>query len=103
MHIIIWQFVVREEHVQEFRSAYHSSGDWAELFRQADGYLGTELLRSAHEPNIFLTIDRWENDACFEAFQQQFGAEYKELDSQYEGLTSSETKVGVFSENQGRA
>jgi heme-degrading monooxygenase HmoA len=98
MHIIIWEFAVREEHIQEFISAYGSNGDWTNLFRRAEGYLGTQLLRSSHEPNIFLTVDRWETATCFEIFQERFGAEYKKLDTQLEGYSSLEKKVGVFSE-----
>jgi heme-degrading monooxygenase HmoA len=98
MHIIIWEFAVRGTHIQEFTSAYGSNGDWANLFRRAEGYLGTQLLRSSREPDIFLTLDRWESATCFEIFQERFGAEYKKLDAQLEGYTSSEKKVGVFSE-----
>lgn len=98
MHIIVWEFTVREEHLRAFISAYNNNGDWATLFRRADGYLGTELLRSSHEPTIFLTIDRWETATSFENFEQQFGVEYKKLDAQFERYTSSEKKVGVFSE-----
>jgi quinol monooxygenase YgiN len=97
MRIIIWEFRVRHEHIQQFISAYDANGDWAKLFRRAEGCLGTELLRSSDEPAIFLTIDRWENANCFKIFQQRFGAEYKKLDAQLEGWTSSEKKVGVFS------
>jgi heme-degrading monooxygenase HmoA len=98
MHIIIWEFAVKEEHIQDFISAYRSNGDWATLFRSAHGYLGTELLRSSDKPNIFLTVDRWESATRFEIFHERFGAEYKKLDAQLEGYTSSEKKVGVFSE-----
>lgn len=98
MHIIIWEFTVREEHIQKFISACGPNGDWANLFRRAQGYLGTELLRSSHEPNIFLTVDRWESAASFEIFQERFGAEYKKLDARFEAYTSSEKKLGVFSE-----
>ena len=96
MHIIIWKFKVLEEWVQEFISACDSNGDWENLFRRAEGYLGTELLRSARDRNIFLTIDRWESGDCFENFLERFGAEYKILDSRFEAYTSSEAKVGVF-------
>jgi quinol monooxygenase YgiN len=98
MHIIIWEFAVREAHVQEFISAYGSNGDWATLFRRAQGFLGTELLHSSHQPNIFLTIDRWESATCSDIFQERFGAEYKKLDAQLESYTSSEKRVGVFAE-----
>jgi heme-degrading monooxygenase HmoA len=98
MHVILWEFSVREEFIAEFTKAYGSNGDWADLFMQSEGYLGTELLRSSEDANVFLTIDRWESAACFERFQKQFGAAYMELDSRLEGYTSSEKKIGVFSE-----
>jgi heme-degrading monooxygenase HmoA len=98
MHTIIWEFTVKEEHIQKFISAYRSNGDWANLFQRAQGYLGTELLRSSHEPNIFLTVDRWESASCYDRFQERFSAEYKKLDAQLENYTSSEKKIGVFSE-----
>ena len=89
---------MREEHLQQFISAYESNGDWANLFRRAEGFLGTELLRSQNESNAFLTLDRWESSACFESFQEQFGTEYRKLDAQFESYTLSEEKIGVFSE-----
>ncbi len=98
MHVIIWEFTVREERIHEFISVYNSDGDWATLFRRAKGYLGTQLLRSSQTPNTFLTVDRWESSNSFKVFQEQFGPEYKELDARCEGYTLSERKVGVFSE-----
>lgn len=102
MHVIIWEFTVREEHIQEFIRAYNSNGDWAQLFKRADGYLGTELLRSSAEPNIFLatdflatdflTIDRWESADCFDIFLKQFAAEYQTLDTKLEGYASQKRK-----------
>jgi heme-degrading monooxygenase HmoA len=98
MHVIIWEFTVRDEHIPRFISAYHADGDWASLFRRAEGYLGTELLRSSDDANVFVTVDRWESAACFEIFQERFGAEYKKLDALFEHYTSSEKKIGIFSE-----
>ena len=111
MHLIIWEFAVREEHLEDFIRAYDANGDWAKLFRLAEGYLGTQLLRSSQNPNVFptvdfltidfLTIDRWESAACFEKFQQRFATEYKKLDARFEGYTLSERKVGVFQDEPG--
>ncbi|MFY9908071.1 MAG: antibiotic biosynthesis monooxygenase [Terriglobales bacterium] len=96
MHVIIWEFTANERHVEEFVRAYGSTGDWAKLFRLGVGYLGTELLRSSQDRNVFLTVDRWENATSFEVFQQKFGAEYKKLDTRFESYTLSERKVGAF-------
>jgi heme-degrading monooxygenase HmoA len=96
MYVIIWEFTVRVEHIEEFVRAYGSNGDWASLFRLAEGFLGTQLLRSCHDAGVFLTVDRWENATSFEMFQERFAAEYEELDARLEGYTLAERKVGVF-------
>jgi heme-degrading monooxygenase HmoA len=98
MHIIIWEFLVREEELLNFVTSYGPHGEWARLFWRADGFLGTELLRSKDEPNKFITIDRWVDAASFERFEDHFGAEYRAMDSRLEGLTLSEIKIGVFAE-----
>src|SRR6266850_5027422 len=96
MHAIIWEFTVREECIHQFTAAYGAGGDWANLFRCAKGFLGTELLRSCVEPNVFLTVDRWESASSFDMFQEQFGTEYKNMDNRFDCYTSSERRLGIF-------
>jgi heme-degrading monooxygenase HmoA len=96
MHIILWRFEVVRERVKEFQSIYGSSGDWAKLFCLADGYCGTELLQASDDRTRFMTIDRWQNEHCFQSFQQQHGQAYRELDARCEGLTIHEEKIGTF-------
>jgi heme-degrading monooxygenase HmoA len=98
MYVIIWEFVLRPEKVDAFIAAYTSDGAWAQLFAQADGYSGTELLSSTdgEQPATFVTIDRWKTAEDFIRFQQQFGNEYRRLDTQFEGLTLRERKLGTF-------
>lgn len=98
MYVIVWEFVVRPEKVTEFVAAYKSDGAWAKLFAQADGYVGTELLRStdSDQAATFVTIDRWKTADNFTRFQERFASEYRLLDTQLEGLTSRERKLGSF-------
>jgi heme-degrading monooxygenase HmoA len=98
MYVIVWEFVVRPEKVGEFVAAYKSDGAWARLFAKADGYIGTELLRSTDsgQATTFVTIDRWKTAEDFTRFQKRFGAEYRRLDTQLEDLTSGERKLGSF-------
>jgi heme-degrading monooxygenase HmoA len=96
MHIILWRFEVAQERVKEFQSIYGSSGDWAKLFGLADGYCGTELLQASGDNTRYITIDRWQNESCFQSFQQQHGQAYRELDARCEGLTIHEDKIGTF-------
>jgi heme-degrading monooxygenase HmoA len=98
MYVILWEFVVHPEKVQAFIAAYKDDGAWAKLFAQAEGYVGTELLCSteAGQEPTFLTIDRWQHAEDFARFQERFGAKYKSLDTQLEGLTVSERELGMF-------
>jgi heme-degrading monooxygenase HmoA len=98
MYVILWEFVVPSQVVDAFVAAYKSDGAWAKLFAQAEGYLGTELLSSPEtdQERTFVTIDRWKTAEDFTRFHEQFGAEYRALDTQLEGLTVRERKVGMF-------
>lgn len=98
MYVILWEFGVHADNVDAFLAAYRSDGAWTRLFARGDGYLGTELLRSVDTENgpRFLTIDRWRAADDFVRFQHEFGTEYRSLDTQLEGLTFSERKLGAF-------
>lgn len=98
MYVIVWEFVVQPEKSDAFVAAYKSDGAWAQLFARADGYIGTELLLTTERDQgmTYVTIDRWQHAEDFTRFQEQFGDEYKALDTELEGLTESERKLGTF-------
>ncbi|MCB8819506.1 antibiotic biosynthesis monooxygenase family protein [Microvirga rosea] len=96
MHVIIWEFVVSNSHRATFEKAYGPDGDWALLFREAAGYVGTELVRDELIPDRYLTIDRWTTRDAFIKFKQSAATVYDDLDRQCEGMTVREAKVGTF-------
>jgi heme-degrading monooxygenase HmoA len=98
MYVIVWEFVVLLEKVDAFVAAYRSDGAWAQLFAQADGYIGTELLSATDNDQgmRYVTIDRWKTAEDFTRFHERFGTEYRRLDTQLEGLTIRERKLGTF-------
>jgi len=95
MHVILWEFTIKPEKQQTFLDVYGPEGNWAQLFRRAEGYLGTELLQS-DQPATFITIDRWDRVADFERFKDRFKSEYQQLDARFEQLTVSERKLGTY-------
>ncbi len=97
MLVILWEFRVRPEMLSEFLSAYAPGGDWDLLFRRAEGYLSTELLRDELDGTRFLTIDRWDSREARDRFRLQFGEPYEALDRNCEDYTVEETPVGDFS------
>lgn len=98
MHAILWEFEILPERYDEFRRAYGPEGDWASLFRQADGYKGTELLASNDTADRFVTLDRWRTPEDFAHFKTLFAAAYDALDQQLEGLTRTERSLGSFTQ-----
>jgi heme-degrading monooxygenase HmoA len=95
MYVILWEFVVPAGKIDAFVAAYKGDGAWAKLFAQAKGYMGSELLCSVDGAR-YITIDRWQHAEDFTRFQEQFGDEYKALDTELEGLTVRERKLGMF-------
>jgi heme-degrading monooxygenase HmoA len=95
-HVRIWKFRPPAGREQEFAAAYHGDGLWAELFNRARGYRGTELLQPMEPGDWWVTIDRWDSLGDFEAFQHDFGIEYRGLDAELEGVAGDEEFVGAF-------
>ena len=95
MFKIIWTYEVSTEHRTAFSMAYGADGVWAKLFAKSQGYLGTELWTRADSNASFMTIDTWQDEADFIAFQAKYEDEYTRLDKELENLTLSEVKVGT--------
>lgn len=96
MLVILWKFRAAPGRAAEFEAAYGAAGDWARFFRDAPGYLGSDLLRGAD--GVYLTIDRWRDEASYEAFLAADRARYDEIDAACAALTSEEALLGRFSE-----
>ncbi len=95
MYRIVWEFEPEPSRVAEFEREYGANGAWGELFRRGNGYLGTELFKSATDPGHYLTLDRWTSRAAHDAFRAAFGAEYAALDARCEALTRAERLVAA--------
>lgn len=98
MIYIIWTFVLSRGMENNFEEVYGPEGAWVRLFRSAEGFLGTELLKDLNDPLRYTTIDRWESVVDFEQFRSTHKEEYETLDHSCERLTSQERLIGVFKE-----
>lgn len=91
---IVWGYETDQARRADFEAVYGAEGDWERLFRQGDGYLGTELFRDASGAPRYVTVDRWVSRGSFDAFRLRFAAEYSALDQRAGLLTSRETFLG---------
>ena len=100
-YVYIWEFRVDPSREAAFIAAYGPTGAWAELFRRADGYIETVLLRDLEVPGRFVTVDRWSSEADHAAFVAAFRPEYDALDRACEALTRHEASLGSYAEHTG--
>lgn len=98
-HARVWKFRPPAGREDEFERAYSGTGNWAKLFERAPGYCGTVLLRPTRKGDWWLTIDRWDTEEHFEAFDRDFGIDYRGLDQELEGVAGEEVFVGAFEED----
>jgi len=91
-----WEFHVRPEKRRAFEKAYGAGGNWTRLFRTAEGYIGTELVRDDERPGRYVTLDFWTSRLDYLRFKRQYAAAYKTLDKRCKSLTESERLVGEF-------
>ena len=96
MFQILWQFDATDEQVDAFAEANGPTGPWATFFRNAPGFLGTDLFRRTEAPACFLTLDRWETRAAYEVFRRERAVEYAALDAACEGLTVRESFLSAW-------
>lgn len=93
---LVWEFVARQDKIEEFERHYSSEGRWAQLFRQSAGFRGTALLRDTKERYRYLTVDSWESLEAHRAMRERFAREHEELDRRCEEFTEREANLGAF-------
>jgi heme-degrading monooxygenase HmoA len=97
-YVRVWRFRPSANCIAAFEEAYGPEGDWARLFRTADGFLGTTLLKGDGEPVEYLTLDRWVSREAYERFRHEQDASITALDRSCEMLTALEQEIGSFDE-----
>jgi len=92
----IWEYRVKEDHIEVFRRIYAPDGEWVQMFLRAEGYMRTELYQDVDNPTRFVTTDFWTSRKARDAFRETFRAEFEELDERCEALTIEERCLGDF-------
>ena len=95
-HVRVWKFKPPRGREHEFFDAYSGTGQWAKLFGKAPGFRDTTLMQPTEPGDWWLTLDRWDSVADFNAFQANLGHEYHTLDAELEGVAGEEEFVGAF-------
>jgi heme-degrading monooxygenase HmoA len=81
---------------EEFERVYGTEGDWAQFFRQAGGYIGTELLKDIEAPGRYLVLDRWESREAYNDFVNANREEYMRRVDDTRFHYDQELRLGTF-------
>ena len=96
MYTYIWEYYVKDDFFAEFEKIYGTAGAWVQLFKGADGYGSTKLLRDRDNERRYVTIDSWISRSEYETFRKRFFVEFEKLDKVCETLTEKEIHLGSF-------
>ena len=96
MLVIVWEFVVKPDRVEDFEALYREDGAWAELFRESPGFVSTTLMKDLRDGCRYMVADRWTSEELFDEFKRTHAAPYEALDERCRRLTERETELGRF-------
>jgi heme-degrading monooxygenase HmoA len=91
---LVFSYEVRD--TAQFEAVYGPDGDWAQFFKDARGYVGTELLRDVEVAGRYLVIDRWESADAYNAFANEHRDEYMRRVDETRFMYDQELRFGTF-------
>lgn len=94
----IWRYEIDPLHRSAFVKAYHSAGEWVQLFSRDPAYIKTVFLQDIEDKNQYVTIDFWKSRADRDAFRKRYSDEFERLDVRCEALTKAEHFIGDYLE-----
>ena len=94
MIALVFRYEVRDP--EQFERVYGPEGEWAQFFREGQGYIGTELLHDVEEPERYLVIDRWESAEAYNDFVAANREKYMRRVDETRFLYDSELRFGTF-------
>ena len=96
MFVTLWEFEVKPGCEDLFEREYGPTGEWVQLFRRDDRYLGTRLLRQLGREQVYVTMDEWDSREAYEEFRGKYAAEYTQIDLKCQALTTTEKLIGEW-------
>lgn len=89
-------FLYEARDPESFEEAYGPGGEWAQFFKSARGYIGSELLRDIEQPGRYVVIDRWESADTYNDFIDANRDEYMRRSDETAFHYVQELRFGTF-------
>lgn len=96
MLVIVWEYEVKPDRIDDFESFYRPDGPWTRLFRGSPAFLSTTLMKDLRTPGRYMVADRWMSESMYEEFKQTHRDQYDAMSERGHRLITSEKEVGRF-------
>jgi heme-degrading monooxygenase HmoA len=96
MLLIVWEYMVRPDRVEEFEALYRPDGEWVDLLKKSPGFVSTTLMRDVRDPLRYIISDRWNSETSYDSLIRDFADEYAALNARGERTHRAEHLIGRF-------
>lgn len=96
MLVIVWEYMVKEDRIEDFESFYRPDGPWTALFRKSPAFVSTTLMKDRSHPRRYMVADRWTNVDVYEEFKRQNRDSYERMSERGHRFIERETEIGRF-------
>jgi heme-degrading monooxygenase HmoA len=96
MFVIVWEYAVKPDRIEDFESFYRPDGPWTTLFRKYPGFVSTTLMKDLRNPRRYVVADRWTSQTLYDEFKKAAMEPYDDLSVRGHRLIDKESELGRF-------
>lgn len=96
MFIVVWEFTVKPDRIEDFESFYRPDGPWTALFHKYPGFVSTTLMKDLRNPRRYVVADRWTSQKLYDEFKKIAAGPYDDLTTRGHRMIDKETEIGRF-------
>lgn len=96
MLLVLWEYDVRPDALDEFESLYRPDGAWGDLFRAAPGFVSITLWQDRARPHRYVVADRWTSEVLYEEFMRDRAADIAAMNERAARTRTREVALGRF-------
>jgi heme-degrading monooxygenase HmoA len=94
--VIVWEYGVKPDRIDDFESFYRPDGPWTRLFRAHPGFVSTTLMKDLRSSRRYVVADRWTSEKLYDEFKKKAEAAYDDLTARGHRLIDKEKELGRF-------
>ena len=96
MLLVLWEYEVKTDRIEEFESLYRPDGAWTDLFHVCPAFVSITLWKDLRRPGRYMVADRWTSETVYDEFVREQAVAIAELSARGARAWTSEREVGRY-------